>query len=299
MSILHRFSLLLVSTLTLVACSSAPSQPQPARTTLNADALVTEALAVMKLQRDGTRAWNLLSNATQQAPQRIELAYLQARLCSLIAGCQPEPYEARVRQLDPDNGAIWMRALADAQRRGEPVVEAQIVDAIGRAQRFDVYWNVLGARVAQTRIANGARPDAALDETVSWIGEILVPSMQPLTQACSRMRTTDAAWAERCARAARALMNGDTYIAESVGTKLAQQVATDTAKQMQLAERERNARYLWRIYAAISTSQIERDKYAAELVDLMSKLRREQDVHMAVARWAGRPVTPPPGWMDE
>lgn len=298
---LNRFIFGFVVALTLAGCGGTTARPDPARAAAltNADALATEALAVYQLQRDGARSWNLISAATQQAPRRTDLAYLQMRLCALIEGCRPEPYETRLRQLDPDNAVVWMRALADAQRRREAIVEAQIVDAIGRAKHFDVYWNALGARIANTRMANGTRPDSALGDTISWMGDTLVPSLQPLTVACSRSRTTDAAWAERCSRAARVLMNGDTYIAESVGTKLAQQVASDTATQMQLSERDTDARYLWRTYAAITSAQIERDKYATEIVDLMSKLRREQDVHMAVARWARRPVKAPPGWTDE
>jgi hypothetical protein len=302
MSYLNRFILALVSALALAGCGGTQQKPgatPAAGTNASVDAIASEALAVFHLQSDGARAWTLISEATKRAPERPDLAYLQTRLCELLEGCQPEPYEARVRKLDADNGVIWMRSLAAAQRRRETAVEAQLVDAIGRSRHVDVYWNALAASIAGARIANRTRPDTALSETISWMGEAIVPSMQPLTIACSRSRTTDQQWADRCRRAARALTNGDTYLIESVGTKLAQQVAGETTEQIQLGERERTSRYLWRTYAALSNSQIERDKYATELIELMRKLRREQDVHLAVTRWAGRPVTPPQGWVDE
>jgi hypothetical protein len=281
-------------------CGSSPKKPTGAPTAAtSADAQAAEALAVFELQRDGARAWTLISGATKQAPNRVDLAYLQASLCQLLEGCQSEPYDARVRKLDPGNGAIWMHALENAQRLKEAAVEAQIVDAIGNAQRFDVYWNPLVASITTARIAKGSGANAALSETIDWLGSTVVPQFQPLTLACSRSRTTDQQWAERCRRVARVLMNSDTYIAESIGVVLAQQVAAQSPEQAQLKERARTSRYLWRTYAEITNSQIERDKFSLELVELMRKLRREQDVQLAVVRWAGRPVTPPPEWKDE
>jgi hypothetical protein len=252
---LNRFIFIVGIAALLGACGSTQQKSTPqAATSASVDALATEALAVYQLQRDGARAWTLISRATQQAPERRDLAFLQARLCASIDGCQPEPYEARVRQLDPGNGAIWMRALAQAQRQREAIVEAQIVEAIGRAERFDVYWNALGAAVSKARIASGARPETALNEAINWLGSTIVPELQPLTTACSRSRTTEQVWADRCKRLSRALLNGDTYLVESIGSKLGQQVAGHTTEQIELTERAKTSRYLWRTYASIASS---------------------------------------------
>jgi hypothetical protein len=299
---LNRFILAAAVGMGVAACNSSPTKsaaPQPPQPAVRADALATEALGVYKLQQDGARAWTLMSAATQEAPNRADLAFLQMRLCQLIEGCQPEPYEARARKLDPSNAAVWMRSLADAQRRREPTVEAQVLDAMGRGQRFDVYWNPLAAHIAAVRIANSARPSGASNETIDWLGATLIPNLQPLTLACSRSRTTESQWAQRCGRVAQALMNGDTYLAESLGTRMAQQVAAHESEQIKLSERSRTSRYLWRVYAELANSQVERDKFAAEILELMGALRREQDVHLAVVRWAGRPIVPPADWNDQ
>lgn len=298
---LNTFILAVGASLALAGCGTSAPKPTPAAPpkTVQADALAAEALAAYELQRDGARSWSLISTATKQAPNRPDLAYLQARMCQLIEGCQPEAYEARVRKLDAANASIWMRSLEEAQRRREPIVEAQVLDAMGKAQRFDVYWNALGASITTARISLGARPDATLSETIDWLGDTIIPALAPLTLACSRSRTTEAQWAERCRRVSRVLLNSDTYIAESIGFAIAQQVVGETKDQTLLNERSHTARFLWRTYAEITNSQIERDKFAMELIELMRKLRREQDVHLAVVRWAGRPVTPPPGWKDE
>lgn len=300
---LNAFLLTAALAMGAAACSGSSARPGSAKSNQppsgsRADTLATEALARYALQRDGARAWTLISSATKQRPADTALAFMQMRLCQLIEGCQPEPYEARVRKLDPENAAVWMRSLADAQQRRDAMVEAQVLDAMGRAQRFDVYWNALNAKIATARIANGARPSGALDQSVDWLGATLIPSLQPVMASCSRVRTAEQPWAERCRRVAGALVNGDTYLAESLGTTLAQQVASEQ-EQAQLNERARTARYLWRMYAEIARSQIERDKFAAEILELMRKLRREQQVHLAVVRWAGRPVIPRPTWTDE
>lgn len=95
-------------------------------------------------------------------------------------------------------------------------------------------------------------------------------------------------------------MSGDTYLAESVGIVIARQVTADPAELAKLNDRARASRYLWRTAAEIVSSQVERDKFAAEHLKLMAKLHREQDVHLAITRWSGRPITPPADFrMDE
>jgi hypothetical protein len=299
---LNRFILLATVALGVASCGTSAVKspaPQGREPTAAPDAFAAEALATYQLQRDGARSLALITEAVRRAPKRADLVYLQASLCRLIEGCPPETYEAHLRKLAPENAAVWMRALAAAQKRREPSVEAQILEAIGRAEHFDVYWNSLGANIASARIANGAAPEAALSETINWLGSTIVPAFQTLTLSCARGRTGEAQWADRCRRVAQVLMNGDTLIAERVGIALAQQVTSDPIEVTKLAERERTARYLWRESAEIINSQVERDKFSLELLELMRKLRREQDVHLAVMRWAGRAVTPPPQWQEE
>jgi hypothetical protein len=297
---LNRFILVGVLAFAVWSCGTPQKASQPAarEATSPPDAFAAEALATYQLQRDGARSLTLINEAVRRAPQRADLTYLQISLCRLIDGCPPQSYEAQLRKVDSANAAVWTHALADAQKRHEPAVEAQVLEAIGRGQRFDVYWNSLAVAVASARIGNGAAADAALNETVSWLGSTIVPAFQPLTLSCAPGRTGKAVWADRCRRVAEVLMNSDTLIAERIGLALARQVTADPIELAKLAERERTARYLWRESGKIITSQVERDKFSLELIELMRNVRREQDVHLAVMRWAGRPVMPPPGWQD-
>jgi hypothetical protein len=304
---LNRFilelALALALTSALVGCASSPPQHKPAKSAQperNSDAFAAEALSTYQLQRDGARTLNLMAAAVQQAPARSDIAYLQVALCRLIDGCGPEPFEARLRKMDAGNAIVWIRALANAQRQHDTAVEAQVLDAIARSERFDVYWNSLTSSITMARTPGPVGLETALNETVGWLGETIVPAVQPLTIACSRSRTADTAWNQRCRRVAQVLMNSDTYIVESVGIALAKQVTADSVELSKLDDRARSSRYLWRTSAEIIGSQVERDKFAAEHLQLMRKLRREQDVHSAITRWAGRPTTTPPDFrMDE
>lgn len=300
---LNRFILGVALALTIAGCAAPQRANEPAATTTpekGADAFAADALGTYQLQRDGARALTSIAAAVQQAPNRADIQYVQVALCRLIEGCGPEPFEARLRKLDAGNTVVWMRALSNAQRQRDVNVEAQVLDAIGRGERFDLYWNSLAAGITRVRAPGGKNVDAALGSTIGWLGDTIVPSLQPIASACTKVRTADAAWAERCRRVARVLMSGDTYLVESVGLAIARQVTADPVQLAQLNDRARASRYLWRTSAELVGSQVERDKFAAEHLKLMAKLRREQDVHLAITRWSGQPVMPPPDFrMDE
>jgi hypothetical protein len=306
-SYLNRFILALAIAVAIVGCGSPKTDSTPPKsgqknvqTERTADAFAADALETYQLQRDGARTLNLMAAAAKQAPNRADIAYLQVALCRLIDGCAPEPFETRLRKLDSGNAIVWIRALADAQRQRNSAVEAQVLEAIGRSERFDIYWNPLSSGITLARAPVGTGLEAALGETIGWLAPTIVPAFQPLAAGCSRQRTGEAVWADRCRRVAQILMNGDTYIAESFGITLAKQVTSDPIQIAKLDDRARSSRYLWRTSAEIISSQVERDKFAAEQLKLMSKLHREQDVHSAITRWAGRPLTPPPDFrMDE
>ena len=299
---LNRFILGFV--IVLAGCASPKvdtPRAKPADAGPTADAFASEALATYHMQRDGARTLMLMAAAVKQAPNRADIEYLQVALCRQIEGCGPEPFEARLRKLDAGNAIVWLRTLSNAQRQRDVAVEAQVLDAMGRAERFDVYWPSLVAGIATARSPGPTGLETALNETVGWLAATAVPSLQPLTAACTRVRLSEPAWTERCRRVASVLMRSDTYIVESFGIAIAKQVSVgDPVELAKLDDRARTSRYLWRTSAEIIGSQVERDKFAAEHLKLMRMVKREQDVHSAITRWAGRPTTPPEDFrMDE
>jgi hypothetical protein len=301
--------MLLAALLMLSACAS--QEPQrgagtPAASAQmpsgNPDELAGDALQALA-QGSGQRALAAIARANVVAPKRPDLAWLHARICMLSPGCEPEPVETRLRKLAPENGVVWLGPLARAQTRSDKRVEDQILEAMSRAQRFDLYWTGLVWRIATARNAHapaagtpGAAPHPltnALDETTEALSNAVVPAFKPLSTSCGLERTQDPATRTRCERIAQAMQQSDTTLVEGIGIGIAQRLATPASPDALVLE-ERGATLSYRSQAAgaIVRSQVERDKFSAQMIELMKKLPREQDVSVAILRWAGEPLLP-------
>ena len=106
----------------LAACASSPTQKSPtpvvgARSG-NADELAARALTTWATDRAGaSQALAQIRQAVESAPQRPDLLWLNARICTDVPGCEPSAIEAQLRNLDPGNGAVWIGPLLRAQAR--------------------------------------------------------------------------------------------------------------------------------------------------------------------------------------
>jgi hypothetical protein len=300
--------ILLTALLALTACASQSPQrgtEAPASTrvpTGNPDELAGDALQALA-DGDGKRALAAIARANVLAPSRPELAWLHARICMVSAGCEPEPLEARLRKLAPDNGVVWLGPLARAQSRHDKRVEDQVLEAMSRAQRFDLYWTGLVWRLSMARNAHAAPPGTpnapvqpltqALNDTTEALSSAVVPAFKPLNTACALDRTKDPATRTRCEHIAQAMQRSDTTLVEGIGLSIAQRLATPGTRDAVVLE-ERGAALSYRSQAAgaVVRSQVERDKFSAQMIELMKKLPREQDVSLAILRWAGEPLLP-------
>lgn len=301
--------LLLATLFLLTACAS--QKPQRGTATAetsgqslsgNPDELAGDALQALA-EGSGQRALAAIARANVIAPKRPDLAWLHARICMLSPGCEPEPVETRFRTLAPDNGVVWLGPLARAQTRGDKRVEDQILEAMSRAQRFDLYWTELVWRLATARNARepaagspGAQPHPltnALDRTTEALSSAVVPAFKPLNTSCELDRTQDPTTRARCDRIAQAMQHSDTTLVEGIGISIAQRLATPaSADALVLEERGATLSYRSQAAGAVVRSQVERDKFSAQLIELMKKLPREQDVSAAILRWAGEPLLP-------
>lgn len=278
----------------LAACSHTPSRTAAPR---SADALMADAMQRQTRERDTSGALAAMRAAAAKAPDRPDVIWLYSQLCGRTKGCQSESADAALRRLDPGNGAAWLNALGRARERNDVAAESEILDAIGRSERFDVYWNTLASKItlaANARVASqNSLPTsdtltAVLNYTIGWLSGILLPGFDTLGEACSAARAGNPVMAERCRRVAAVLMRGDSYMAESVGLGIAQRMARpNSAEVVDVTERIQYSRAQRDAAGQIIASQVERDKFTAELLKLMGSLHREQDVFGAVLRWAG------------
>lgn len=272
---------------------------------VSADALLAGAVR----RQNVDQALPLIQMETEKSPDRVEMVWLYSQLCAQVAGCEPEPIEARLRKLDPGNAAAWIGALARARAQRDTAAEGQILEAMGRGNRFDLYWNPLVSRLAVALVRNrtarsGAAksgpgsPDAVtagLNEAVGWLSRVAMPAFKPVSDACSGASAANPATVARCMRISDAMLRGDTYIVEAIGLGIRERLATPgTAAAIAVDEQIEISRYQRETATRIMESQVEREKFSGELLELMKKLRREQDVFTAVIRWAGQPLLPEP-----
>lgn len=269
-----------------------------------ADLLLADAMRRQFVVGAGA-ALVLVEGAAQKAPDRPDIVWLQIALCRMAPGCQPEPLEARLRKLDPGNGIVWLGALAKAQQQRDIAAENEILDVMSRSQRFDIYWNSLAAHIAIARsqdpnlkppVLAGGPLTVSLNDTIGWLSSVALPALSPISQSCSALRAANPTIAGRCLGVAQAMQRGDTYIAAGMGLGIAQRLAPPASPQAAATDEQiLLARYQRDIAGQIMNNQIERERFTHELIKLMSSLHREQDVFIAVIRWAGQPLTPPAG----
>jgi hypothetical protein len=294
----------------LHGCASPKTGSQPhasskrtPNTLASPDLLLAEALRQYVNNRDGAQALAMAQLAVERAPERADALWIYLQICSGSQGCRPEPLEAQLRKLDPTNGIVWLGPLNRAVQQNNQAEADQILEAIGRSQRVELGWNGMVAKIA-TALAERTRNTApenklplaeGLNEAVGLLSRITLPAFQPLSDSCPARRLGERLAAARCLLVSAILQRGDTYVSESIGLGIAQRLAaTDIAgDSAKVDQRIAVSRYQRDSAGEIIAGQVEREKFTSEMLDLMNKLRREQDVFTAVIRWAGRPLAPP------
>ena len=282
--------------------SSPPPRVEHEASAADPDHLLALALRAWAVDKDSPHALSLAERAAAAAPARPDVAWLHLRLCAQTPACQPQSLEARLKKLAPENAAVWLSVLSRAQAGKDLQVEQQVLTAMSRSQAFNLYWTPLVWRIATAlnrdppprNDKDAAAPlTSALNETAGWLSAIVTPSFRPLTAACSVEKAREAARRTLCLDIAKVLQRSDTYIAEGLGLGIAQRLATPGSTQAaQIEERIEVIGYQNQAAGAVMTAQVEREKFSAEVVELLKKLPREQDVSLAILRWAQQPLTP-------
>lgn len=300
----------LLVVLLLSACASSPPQPgasnvNPVPESGDADEFAAGALALWgtNASANGSRALTQIQKAAQVAPQRPEILWLHLRLCMEVPGCEPEPIEARLRKLDPDNGVVWLGPLARAQARRDARASAQILEMMSKAGNFNIYWTTLIAKLvppmSRMPVATSvAQPvptplTNAMNSTINWLSTLAAAAFRPLSAACDAQQVREPETRVRCEQVAQALQRSDTTLVEGLGLGISERLApANSGALMQITERVQTLRHQTQAAGAIVTAQVEKEKFSEQMLKLMQQLRKEQDVSRAILRWAGQPLTP-------
>lgn len=287
----------------LTGCAQTPPRPETSGAAGgDPDQLLAAASRAWALERDFQTALRLAGQATAAAPDRADAAWLHLRLCDASPQCQTPTLEAKLKRLAPNNGVVWLSALRRAQMQRDERAEVPILEALSHAKEFSLYWTTLvpklttavqSASPARTGKEASAPLTAALNDATGWLASLSLPAFAPLNQACSPERLQDANRRDVCRRIAQVLKRSDTYIAEGVGLGVAQRIAAPGSAEANEIERQIDTlSYRNSAAASIAAAQLERDKFSAEVLELMQQLPREQDVSLAILRWASQPLNP-------
>jgi hypothetical protein len=308
MTILNRKAVMLAA-LALTACASSPKSEQTPASSFkpagNADLLLARAIETYAATRDPAQVLPYARGAAEQAPKRPELVWLYAHFCAQAPGCDAAAAETQLRKLDAANGVAWMGALSRAMQQRDTSAQEQVLEALSRSERIDVYWTALVSKTGVALHETSSNQTKGIDDPLTsslnkaadQLSQIAIAALRPIVAACGNERIQRAANANRCLRVAQILQQSDTYIAAGIGLGIEERVATPgTPTALAVNERVRITRYQQETAGRILESQVDRPALSRQLIKLMQSLRREQEVFGAVLRWAGQPTTPPPEW---
>lgn len=246
-----------------------------------------------KDHKDQKHAGLLIAKATATAPDRADLAWLQASICQQTPSCDARPFEVSVRTLDPSNGVGWLGELARSWAANDDAGTNKALQAIAQSDRVDIYYTRLIAKLTP-KVAQAA--SISLDEaSVAVIGALAmesIPAYQSASKACKGERLNQPDVITLCRGVAKAFENGDSFVTEMVGVAIAKRVWPENSPEWQAAvDARRRFDYQGKLWAELpATTATENMR---NHLSLCGQYRREQDVFRAELVAAGKNPDPP------
>lgn len=247
-------------------------------------------------------AVELLTKASELAPDNRAITWLRLHLCAHAPGCDIREAATTMRWVDADNAAAWLPTLASAQKDRDTVQVDRILADMAQGTRFDLYGDRFAVMVfdALKRVRLALPPHYAasdltrLTEAMGIANAAIMPSFSPLLNACRE--TTAAERRDACLKLSRTMQKADTVLTQLVGFALDKRLTPgDLHEQHSIAERRR--RLEWQVSSAnISDTPLLpwlRNARARSRLATMRALNREEDVCVALLRDHGMPLEPP------
>jgi len=272
------------------------------------DSLAASALFARVLAKSGNRkpidpassaaALDLAARAVAAAPDRPELLLEQLQLCQDVPSCNSETLEARLRQLDPENGMPWTYALMRAASAND--LEAMRLQRAGlaRAQRVDWYWNqiVFHASTAAAGKAGFNLDDAMIE--VIGIEAAFPAALQPVTQVCSAQEVQQAQVLAQCRQIAAAFRRADTSLFQMVGMSLGTRLWPEGSVERAQIAAERRALHYRTDLMTRNEGKVNSVAALRSLATLLGQYRTEQEAFHALFIGVGLDPEPPADWVD-
>jgi hypothetical protein len=257
-----------------------------------ADADSLAAAGLLSLSNHPDQSLPLIARAIATSPMRTDLIWLQAEVCRKAGTCDPAPIEIQLRTADPSNAAGWLGALVQANASGDENAMIASLEAVGRADRFDIYWTKLISRLSEAAVkSHKMSPQEAVAAIIGYLAAAAIPAYEAATKACKGDRLKRPEVNEACRGVARAFEHGDTYLTEMIGVAIANRVWPEQSSEWKTATAERRV-YNYRSKLWL-TLDVDDNTYAEQYLMLCAKYRREQDLWSAQIVAAGKNPNPP------
>jgi hypothetical protein len=261
-----------------------------------------DSLAAAGLLRSSSRhsdeALSLLTRATALAPERADLLWLEIQMCRDVAACDSEVESARLRTLDPSNGAAWFTALTRANSANDETAKVAVLSALAHTQRVDIYWDTLIVHLTRAVAATQkvSLTEALLD-VIGVLAAQAIPAYSATSNLCKGDRLNNAKIVEDCRSVALAFQRGDTYITEMMGVAIAKRVwPIDSPEWKAAVEARRVSAYRLEM-SSQSELLLGSARSSARYLELCEQNRREQDVWRAELIEEGKSLDPPADWV--
>lgn len=261
----------------------------------DADSLAAAALLVGVT--DGARAEQLAARASAAAPKRPELLWLHGQLCKDAPGCNRKPIDAKLRALDPENGAVFLPALQEIDPGTDTREADRLLAAVAASKRIDFYWNPLIAHLAAAVISTRTlAPGPSVVAVIGVASTVLIPPVAATSLPCRD-------WIPRqerrneCKAIARAFLQGDTAVAEAAGQAMTQGLWPESSPEaLAAAQARRVLLYQVSTNRATAAQRLSDEAAVHRYLDKLARYRREREVIVAELAEAGLGTSPPADW---
>jgi hypothetical protein len=264
----------------------------------SASTLTTAALLSFLPDDSAAQPLEFVQRAEMMAPQRPELVWVQRSVCQRLRCADAESIENHLKELDSDNGFVW---IPDLERAEEAASEAAAIEAIvriGASNRMTFYWNPLLVMIFDGMTVANPR-DSIATRAIQAIGILAaqsIPPLKPLTKACRSDQFGIPGRREACDVMAKRMERADSVLAQSLALNMQERWWPAGSAQRELLrikrrqldyEMQMSGRIRWRM-----------NRDMAIRIKAARKSEREEDVMLAVMKAYGIPLAAPSDWKD-
>lgn len=246
----------------------------------------------------GRQPLELIARAEALAPQRAELAWVHLAICERLKCEAKEQIEARLQEMDPDNGFVWTADLEHAQSSGSAVAVTAAIARIGAGPRMTFYWNQLEVMMVDAlAVANPSQIGTRGTVAIGVLAAQAIPALQPMSKACRLEQLNLLGRRAACEALVARMEQSSTVLTQSLAISMQERWWPAGSPQREVVRaKRRRLDYLMTMSSRIRWWRMNRDM--AVRIDAARKTDREEDVELAMIKSFGLPPEPPTDWKD-